>query len=236
MYSSSAVVWSCLPFIRSGQNHLARHSERGKKTRQMEKEVGRQHLGMDRPGVCQVPESSGEQGKMEETGCKIICDAPTTLMVKGQVMLMVNSYSLQFSLSSSLSLTCMHMCRHPHKHIHTYKMTNLKTYNNAPEVLSQWHTKYGREYLPLHWSLLSPCVPPQTCTRSTADLSLGKNKPTILLQSRNKSSANESSLQSTNQLTCSSMNQPINPTQLPVVLTNAQVLDITCMLQFVPQN
>ena len=30
----SFVVWSCLPFIRSGQNHLARHSERGKKTRQ----------------------------------------------------------------------------------------------------------------------------------------------------------------------------------------------------------
>ena len=25
----TAVVWSCLPFIRSGQNHLARHSERG---------------------------------------------------------------------------------------------------------------------------------------------------------------------------------------------------------------
>ena len=38
-------------FIRSGQNHLARHSERGKKTRQTEKEVGRQHQGMDRPGV-----------------------------------------------------------------------------------------------------------------------------------------------------------------------------------------
>ena len=29
-------VWSCLPFIRSGQNHLAQHSERGKKTRQIE--------------------------------------------------------------------------------------------------------------------------------------------------------------------------------------------------------
>ena len=38
----TAVVWSCLPFIRSGQNHLARHSERGKKTRQTEEEVGRQ--------------------------------------------------------------------------------------------------------------------------------------------------------------------------------------------------
>ena len=32
-----------LPFIRSGQNHLARHCERGKKTRQTEGEVGRQH-------------------------------------------------------------------------------------------------------------------------------------------------------------------------------------------------
>ena len=31
------------PFIRSGQNHLARHSGRGKKTRQTEEEVGRQH-------------------------------------------------------------------------------------------------------------------------------------------------------------------------------------------------
>ena len=27
----TAVVWSCLLFIRSGQNHLARHSERGRK-------------------------------------------------------------------------------------------------------------------------------------------------------------------------------------------------------------
>ena len=30
--TKSAVVWSCFPFIRSGQNHLARHSERRKKT------------------------------------------------------------------------------------------------------------------------------------------------------------------------------------------------------------
>ena len=49
---------------------LQRHSERGKKTRQTEKEVGRQHQRMDRPGVCQVPEGSKE--KMEETGCEII--------------------------------------------------------------------------------------------------------------------------------------------------------------------
>ena len=42
----TAVVWSSLPFIRSGQKHLARHNERGKKTRQKEDEVG-----MDSPGV-----------------------------------------------------------------------------------------------------------------------------------------------------------------------------------------
>ena len=41
------MVWSCLPFIRSGQNHLAWDSERGKKTRQTEEEVGRQLQGMD---------------------------------------------------------------------------------------------------------------------------------------------------------------------------------------------
>ena len=77
------MVWSCLPFIRSGQNHLAGHGERGKKTRQTEEEEGRQHQGTDRPAVRQVPDGSGEQGKMEETGCEIICGAQTTLAVKG---------------------------------------------------------------------------------------------------------------------------------------------------------
>ena len=47
--TQTAVVWSCLPFIRSGHDHLARHRERGKKTRQTEEEVGRRHQGMDRP-------------------------------------------------------------------------------------------------------------------------------------------------------------------------------------------
>ena len=59
----------------------------GQKTRQTEEEVGRQHQGMDRRGVRQVPEGSGEQGKMEETGCEIICGASTTLVVKGLMMM-----------------------------------------------------------------------------------------------------------------------------------------------------
>ena len=81
--TQTAVVWTCLSFIRSGKNHLARHSERAKNRRQTEEEVGRQHQGMDRPGVRKVPESSGEQGKMRGSDCEIICGAPTTLAVKG---------------------------------------------------------------------------------------------------------------------------------------------------------
>ena len=92
--TQTLVVRSCFPFIRSGQNHLARHSERGKKTGQTEEEVGRQHQGMDRPGVRRVPEVSGEQGKMEKTGCKIICGAPTTLEVKGLMMMMMKRAKL----------------------------------------------------------------------------------------------------------------------------------------------
>ena len=79
----------CFPFIRSGQNHLARHSERGKKTRRAKEEVGRQHQGMDRPEVRQVREGNGEQGKVEKTGRKIISGSPTTIAVKGLMMMMM---------------------------------------------------------------------------------------------------------------------------------------------------
>ena len=42
----------------------------GKKTRETKEEARRQHQGMDKPGVRQVPEGCGEQRKMEETGCE----------------------------------------------------------------------------------------------------------------------------------------------------------------------
>ena len=87
--TQTTVIWSCVPFIRSGQNHLARHTERGKRTKRTKEEVGRQHRGMHGPGVRQVPKGSGEQGKMEKTGCKIICGAPTTLAVKKLMMMMI---------------------------------------------------------------------------------------------------------------------------------------------------
>ena len=37
--TQTAVVWSCLPFTRSGKNRLAKYSEKGKKTRQTQKEA-----------------------------------------------------------------------------------------------------------------------------------------------------------------------------------------------------
>ena len=55
----------------------------GKKTRQTEEEVGRQHQGMDGRGVRQVSGGSGEQRKRKEIGCEVICGAPTTLAIKG---------------------------------------------------------------------------------------------------------------------------------------------------------
>ena len=95
--TQTTVVWTCLPFFRSGQNHLARHSERGKKTRQTEEEAGRQRQGMEWPGVHKVPEGSGEQGKVEETGCEVICGAQMTLAVKGQMMIMIMNVKVSFN-------------------------------------------------------------------------------------------------------------------------------------------
>ena len=64
--------------------------------------MGRQHQGMDRPGVRQVLEGSGEQGKMErkKTGCKIICGVPTTLAVKGLMKMMMMMMKLMKELHS----------------------------------------------------------------------------------------------------------------------------------------
>ena len=88
------MVRTCLPFMTSGKNLLARHSERmkrqGRQMRRWEANIGEETVlefaksqRVDRPGVRQVPEGIGEQRQMEETGCEIICGAPTTLAVKG---------------------------------------------------------------------------------------------------------------------------------------------------------
>ena len=107
--TQTAVVWSCHPFIRSGQNHFARHSKREKKTRRTKEEMAKQHQEMYRPGVRKVLEGSGEEGKMETTGCKIICGAPKTLAVEGLMMMMMKTMDRDVP---SLMLSIQHfLCR-----------------------------------------------------------------------------------------------------------------------------
>ena len=77
----TAVVWSCLLFIRSVQNHLARHSERGEKTRQREEEVGRQHQRMDRPAAG--PRGQWKTGKNGENWLRNHLWCPNDLRCKG---------------------------------------------------------------------------------------------------------------------------------------------------------
>ena len=57
---------------------------------------------MDRLGVRQVPEGSGEQGKMEKTGCKIIRGAPTTLAAKELMMMMTMTHFIYCFLQTIL--------------------------------------------------------------------------------------------------------------------------------------
>ena len=82
------MVWSCLPFIRFSQNHLARHSERGKRQgrqRRWWEDNIREWTGLE----FAKSQRAVENEKMEESGCEIICGAPTTLAVKGLMMMMM---------------------------------------------------------------------------------------------------------------------------------------------------
>ena len=98
---------------------------------QTEEKVGRQQQGMDRPGVRQVPEGSGEQGKMEKTGCKIICGAPTSLAVKGLMITMMTN-----------------------RHQYWEPLCNMMGVNWVPNVIVnihlKWHSWEGSSHFVMH--------------------------------------------------------------------------------------
>ena len=71
---SIGLVCSLVAIVKGGRRQ-------GRQKKRLEDNVRK----MDRPGVRRVPEGSGEQRKMEETGCEIICGALMTLVVQGQV-------------------------------------------------------------------------------------------------------------------------------------------------------
>ena len=63
--TQTAVVRSCLPFIKSGQHHLARHSEKGRRQSRQRK---RWEDNIKEWTGLEFAVASREQGKMEETG------------------------------------------------------------------------------------------------------------------------------------------------------------------------
>ena len=83
-----------LPFIGSGQNHLVRHSERGKQTRwKQNKQTSKRWEDNTKEWASLEfarSQRAVESGKnMETSGCEVICGAPTTQVVKGWVKLKV---------------------------------------------------------------------------------------------------------------------------------------------------
>ena len=66
-----------------GEDNSACDSERSKKERKTEEEMGRKDQGMDGNGVWRFPEGSGRQGRVERYCCNVICGAPTTSEFKG---------------------------------------------------------------------------------------------------------------------------------------------------------
>ena len=76
----TAVVWSCFPFIRSGQKHLARHSDRGRRqSRQKRWEDNiREWTGL---GFAKSKRAVENREKLR----KLVAKSSTTLTVKGQM-------------------------------------------------------------------------------------------------------------------------------------------------------
>ena len=71
------MVWPHLKILGHVEDNSAGDSERSKKERQTEEEIGRGN------GVWRFPEGSGRQGRVERYCCNVICGAPTTAEVMG---------------------------------------------------------------------------------------------------------------------------------------------------------
>ena len=106
--TQTAVVWSCFPFIRSGQTHLARHSERkggrrqGRQRKRWEDNI-REWTGLEFGRSQRAVEN---RGKLEKTVCEIICGAPTTLAVKGLMMICFSIQGVEGEFSSTDLIFC----------------------------------------------------------------------------------------------------------------------------------
>ena len=92
MKRQTTAVWSCLLFIRSGQNILQGTVKGGRRQgrpgKRWEDKI-REWTGLE---FAEFQKAVENREKIEEIGCEIICGAPTTLAVKG---LMIVTTELQ---------------------------------------------------------------------------------------------------------------------------------------------
>ena len=106
-------------------------------------------------GVRQVPEGSGEQGKMEKTGCKIICSAPTTLAVKRLMMMMLMTQP--FNVNNAYTDTA---CRHRKGNLKLQSLTR-RPQSARPAIVRarevKQHVRHAAMSLCLGWRYLGQC-------------------------------------------------------------------------------
>ena len=76
------MVWINLKIFWHGDVSSAGDSERNKKQKKREKEIGRQHQSIYRYGVWRFLEGSGKYRKIERYCCDIICGVLSTVKVK----------------------------------------------------------------------------------------------------------------------------------------------------------
>ena len=77
------MVWPHHKIRCHGEDNSTGDSERRKKERKTEEDMGRLHQGMDRNGLWRFHEVSGRQGRMERYCCNVMYGAPKTTEVKG---------------------------------------------------------------------------------------------------------------------------------------------------------
>ena len=78
------MVWSRLPFTRSCQHHTVKRGRRhGRQRKRWEDNIG-EWTCLE---FAKFQRAMKKREKMEETGCEIVCGAPTTLAVKGYMMM-----------------------------------------------------------------------------------------------------------------------------------------------------
>ena len=92
--TESAVVWSCLPFMRSGKKPSCKAQWKREEDKADRGRGGKTTCGNGLAWSSASPRGQWRTEENGETGCKIICGAPTTLVFKGLMVMMMMTTDL----------------------------------------------------------------------------------------------------------------------------------------------